>query len=102
MKLDARLLEHAPGRLLVVDDEAEVARPVGRLRATVHERDELVADVHEGHAGRAAAQPEVEQTAVELERAVDVVDLQRDVVDPDEPRLAQGRSKCTSPNSCQR
>jgi len=79
-----------------------VAGAVGRLRTASHERDELIADVDERHAGRPAAQPEVEQAAVELDRAIDVVDLEGDVVDPDEARLAQGRIMCTSPNSCQR
>src|SRR5205085_8621965 len=101
--LHAGRLERAPGRLLVVDDEAEVAGLVGRPRAPPDEGDELVADVDERHAARAAAQPQVEEAAVELERAVDVVHLERDVVDPDEPWLrAHGRIKCTSPNSCHR
>jgi hypothetical protein len=56
-------------------------RPAG-LR--LHQRDELVADVDERGAPLAAAQRQVEELPVELERGVDVADLERDVVDPDE------------------
>ena len=62
----------------------------------------ILALLSPANAGRPAAQPQVEQAAVELERAVDVVDLERDVVDSDEARLHYGSMKCTSPNSCQR
>src|SRR5438046_3560478 len=41
--LRARGLERAPGRLAVVDDEAEVAGAVGWLRPSGGEGDELVA-----------------------------------------------------------
>jgi hypothetical protein len=68
----------------------------------VHQGDELVPDVDERSAGRSATQLQVEETAIEVERAVDVVDLEGDMVDPDEARLAQGRIMCISPNSCQR
>ena len=54
--LHARRLELGPKRLLVVDDQAEVAVSVRRLRAAARERDELVAHVDERHraAGPAA------------------------------------------------
>ena len=61
-------------------------RLVGRLRAPARDRDELVAHVDERHrAARAAAQLELEEPPVPLERGVDVGDLERDVVDADEP-----------------
>ncbi len=82
-----------------------MACSVARLRPALHEREELVADVDEGGALRTASELEVEQSAVEVECAVDVVDLERDVVDADEPRpgrVVHGRIRWTSPNSCQR
>ena len=57
--------------------------PVGRLRPPLGERDELVAQLDERHPADAAAQLDLEQAAVELERLVDRVDLERDVIDPD-------------------
>ena len=51
---------------------------------------ELVAHVDEGHARYAAAQLELEQAAVELERRVEVAHLEHDVVDPHQSR--HGRS----------
>ena len=62
-----------------------MAVPVRRLRPSFRERDELVADVDEGHAPGAAAELEVEDPAVELECVVDAPDLERDVVDANEP-----------------
>ena len=64
---------------------------VGRLRPPLGERDELVAHVHEGHAAGAAAELEVEDAPVELERLLDVADLEGDVVQADEPRAAHAR-----------
>jgi catechol 2,3-dioxygenase-like lactoylglutathione lyase family enzyme len=61
-----------------------VAGAVGRLCSTFGERDELVAHVDEGHAPGTAAQLEIEDPAVKLERFVDTPDLERDVVDSDE------------------
>src|SRR5262249_6333866 len=77
LDLDAGLLERAAGRLLVVDDEAEMPMSVGRLRPAFGERDELVADVDEGHASAASSELEVEDPSVELERLVDAADLER-------------------------
>ena len=74
-------LERAPHLRLVVDDEPEVATVVARLLAALGERDELVAQVEEGHARRPAAQLEGEQPPVEGQRLLEVADLERDVVD---------------------
>src|SRR5438477_10882996 len=63
-----------------------MALPVRWLRPPLRERDELVADVDDRHPRRATAQLEVEDPAVELERVVDALDLERDVVDADEAR----------------
>ena len=57
---------------------------VGRLRAALAEREELVAHVDEGHPRRPAAQLELEDPAVERRGLVDVADLERDVVHPDQ------------------
>ena len=67
----------------IVDDEADVPVGVGLLGAAGRQRDELVAHVDEGHAPSAAAQREVEDPSVELERLVDVGDLHRYVVHTD-------------------
>ena len=66
---------------------------VGGLTAWSAEREELVAHVDEGHVlPGAPAKVELEQRPVPLERRVDVPDLERDVVDPDEP--------CHAPSVC--
>src|SRR5207302_3280623 len=84
---DAELLEPLAHRFLVVDDEAEVARLVGRLRASPRQRDELVAHVDEGHPAGASAQLErAEDRLPERERLVDVSDLEREVIDSDQLR----------------
>ncbi len=72
---------------LVVDDEAEVPLAVDVRVRVAGERDELVAHVDERHLrADATAQLELEEAAVPRERLVDVADLERDVVDPDEAR----------------
>ena len=87
---DARGFQRSAHRLLVVDDEAEVPLAVDVRRWVARERDELVAHVDERHPGAgAAAQLELEELPVPLERLVDIADLERDVVDPDEPRHAE-------------
>jgi catechol 2,3-dioxygenase-like lactoylglutathione lyase family enzyme len=84
--LGAGVLERTPRRLLVVDDEPEVAVPVGRLRPSLRQGDELVTDVDERHAPPAAAELQLEDAAVEVERLVDAADLERDVVDSEQTR----------------
>jgi uncharacterized cupin superfamily protein len=80
----AGLFQRAPGSFEIVDDETDVSVRVGLLGATGRERDELVTHVDEGHALTAAAQREVEDPSVELERLVDVGDLHRNVVHADQ------------------
>jgi hypothetical protein len=60
---------------------------VGRLPASLRKREELVAHVDEGRPASAASQLELEDPAVEVERLLDVPDLECDVVDPDQSRL---------------
>jgi hypothetical protein len=86
--LDPGLGERGPDRVAVVDDEAEVASLVGTLAAALGHGQELVAEVEEGHAAHAAAQLEGEQPPVEVERGVEVCDLERDVVDADQTSRA--------------
>ena len=80
----AGLLQRVPRGVEIVDDEPDVPVRVGLLGAAGRERDELVAHVDEGHATSAAAQREVEDPSVELERLVDVGDLHRYVVHTDQ------------------
>ena len=64
-----------------------MARVVARLGPASREGEELVAHIHERHpVGDAAAELQVEEAPVPGERFVDVADLERDVVDPDESR----------------
>lgn len=78
-------LERGAHRLPVIDDQPEVAGLVGRLRPGRRERDELVARVEEGHVvAHPPSQLELDEAAVEGQRGVQVVDLQRDVVDADQ------------------
>ena len=57
---------------------------VGRLTAAVGQREELVPHVQEGHSRRPAAQLEVEDPSVERQGLLEIADLERDVVDPDQ------------------
>ena len=84
--LDARSFERFARRFLVIDDQTEVTVPVRRLRSALRERDELVAHVDERHPRQTTAQLELEDPAVEVERVVDALDLERDMVDPDRTR----------------
>ena len=77
--------------LAVVHDEPDVAVAVRLLRTSLAERDELVAGVDECHAAPAATERQLEDGAVELERSVEVVDFQCDVVEPDERADARSR-----------
>src|SRR5208337_3984470 len=65
----------------IVHNEPEMPLVVCWLRASFHERDELVAHVDEGDAFPSPAQLEFEDPPVEGERLVDVSDLERYVVD---------------------
>ena len=69
------------------------------LGAAGRERDELVAHVEERHGLAPTAQGEIEQAAVEGERFVEVADLERDVVDPDQTRLASLGHRAQSSNT---
>src|SRR5205823_7405391 len=73
----------------VIDDKADMAALDPALLVVGHPRqiDELVAHVDEGAALVLAAQVEIEDPAVPGQRLVDVADLDRDMVDADQPRL---------------
>jgi len=79
-------LESRSQALLVVDHEPEVPRTVRGLGSSRRERDELVSHVGERHAADTSTQLELEETAVPRERLVDVVNLERNMVDADESR----------------
>ena len=85
--------ERAPRALLVVDDEPEVPVLAGAGR---EQRDELIAQVEEGATVRALHAPELEQPAVERDRAVHIVDLERNVVDAHRARAVSIRSHGTT------
>ena len=72
-------------RVAVVDDEAEVAVVVRAAGARRREREELVAASTNAIGSRAPAQLEAEQAPVEVQRRVDVADLEGDVVDAHQP-----------------
>lgn len=72
--------------LHVVDHETEVAMAIGWVRRPRGKGDELIAEVDEGHPPGTSSQLEVEDPPVELERLLDVADLERHVVDAECPR----------------
>ena len=82
--MPASASEFAHG-LLVVDDEAHVTVVIGRLTTAFLQREELVAEVDEGRRFGPAPKIEIEQTAVEGQRLVDVSDLESDVIEADHP-----------------
>ena len=83
---EPRLPKRRADAFLVIDDEPEVPRLVGRLPSACGECDELIPHVDEGHrAANSAAQLEFEESPVPGQRLLDVTDLECDVVDPDEP-----------------
>src|SRR5947207_1387008 len=73
----------------VVDDKADMPPLDPGLLVVGHARqiDELVAHVDESGAFAAAAQIELEDLAVPVQRLVDVADLDRDMVDADQAGL---------------
>ena len=83
--LDACFLERAARCLLVVHDEAEV-RLLG-ARPSFEQGEELVAHPEKRRARDARDLCGLEEVGVERDRLLDVVDLERDVVDPDETWL---------------
>ena len=82
---DPCCLQSCSDGLLVVHDQPEVARLIWGLASPGGHRDELVADINERHRRACAAtQLEFEETSVPREGFLDVTDLERDVVDPNE------------------
>src|SRR3954469_15476529 len=75
-------------RFLVLDHQAEVAAAGRGGIWRLLQREELVAEVDEGHAIFAAAKLEAEEVSVEIERLVDVPHLDCDMVEPDEAGFA--------------
>ena len=65
--LDAGLCQCAANGLLVVDHQAEVAAIVGRLALSLLKREELVAQVDEGHVLVLSAELEIEDACIEGE-----------------------------------
>jgi hypothetical protein len=85
LDLDARVLKRLPHLGSVVHDEPEVARLVGSARLAVRKREELIAHVEEGHARQPAAQLELKNPAVELDRLLYVSHAERYMIDADHP-----------------
>ena len=78
----------------VVDDKAQMPLLDAVDRVVGHQGhvDELVAHVDERVALALAAQREIEDTPVPRQRLIDVADLDRDMIDADEPRFPLLRS----------
>jgi hypothetical protein len=73
---DAQLIEAGAHGLLIVDDEAEMARLVARLAAPLDDCDELIAHVDEGGPPNFAAKLErAEDRFPEGERLLEVADF---------------------------
>src|SRR3954452_11134837 len=93
--VDARGLQRGARGSLVLDDEPEVWFLLAR--AALEQREELVADLQERRVLLGAVdRGRLEQRGVERDRRLEVVDLQRDVVDARETRLHR-RLTITSP-----
>jgi hypothetical protein len=60
---------------------------IGRLPATLLQREELVTQINEGRIPALATQLEFEQPSVVRQRLIDVADLECDVVETDRTRL---------------
>src|SRR5438067_8725592 len=96
-KIEERALDHlGAGRLgafldarAVVDDKTDMPPldPGLLVVRDARQIDELVAHIDKGSAFAAAAQIELEDLAVPVQRLVDVADLDRDMVDADQPGL---------------
>ena len=84
------LQQRAAHGVAVVDHEPEVAVVVLGA-AALREREELVAHVEEGHPRHPPAQLEGEQPPVEVERGVEIADLERHVVDADQASFRHAR-----------
>src|SRR5919107_6321697 len=72
----------------VVDHHPDMPVIVWGAALAFRERDELVPRVYKSHPRSAAPQLYLEEAPVELQRLLDVPDLESDVVEPDEPRPA--------------
>ncbi len=68
----------------VVDDEPEMTAPVVVRVAALDKVDELIAELDEGIAGAFGAQREIENPAVKRQGLLDVADLERNMVNPDQ------------------
>ena len=85
--------------LLVVHHQPEVARLVWRLGSAGGYRDELVGHIDERHRRTdAAAHLELEETSVPREGVIDVADLERNVVNPNEAHGWPAYSITVRPN----
>jgi hypothetical protein len=82
------LPEGLPQDLTVIHDHPDVAAAIPVLRSGLREGYEPVGSVYKGHARAAAAQPEIEEPTVELQRLVDVDNLNCHVVEADGPGTA--------------
>src|SRR5262245_46716785 len=60
---------------------------VGRLRATLLKRNELVAEIDERHRIALASKLEIEQAAVEGQRLFDIADLKRHMIETNQSRF---------------
>src|SRR6516165_1544888 len=85
-------------------ERSSTTSPKWRRRSScgsaVHHVDELVAELDKGVARPFGPEREVEDLAVKIESLIDVADLDRDVIDADEPRLA-GLAHVLPPGRCQ-
>src|SRR6185369_5452630 len=95
---DTSRLELLAGRFLVIDNQTEMATVISGLFTAPLQRNELIAQVDEGHGIAFAPQLECEEAAVERQRLLDVADLERDMVEADDAgllRSSHGISYCS-------
>ncbi len=80
-------VERLADGLLVVHHEPEMATVVRRLAAALLQREELVAQVDEGHVLAFPAQLEVEEAGVKRQRCLDIAHFKRHVIETDGARF---------------
>ncbi len=76
-RLDPRRHEGGARRLPVSDNETDMPAVIGGLFASRLQRDELVAEIDEGHRLVLAAQLKLEDAAIECQRFLYIADFQR-------------------------
>jgi len=85
--LDAEPVQCPLYGVAVIDDKTEMALGVGWLASAEGKLDKLITEIDEGIVRAFATQLEVKDCAVKLQRFVQVIDFEDDVIDPQRARF---------------